>query len=1154
MSDSIELYAGSTSLECTQQLMREYFHSSSCTSGSSPQENALVSLWIVPSREFAEKLRTSLALYSTSPILTPRIQTFHEVAEDILQEVKRPVIPLSEATKLTLLQDVILRLNQQNQLKWFHSICETKGFLQLVSQFIAELKREEIWPDEFITACNNLNSSITPRNRELGLIYQIWQEQLLKMNRYDHEGYLWMARKILEEKSSRFSDRYTHLFVDGFSSLSTTQNLLLQILSSRMKRLLVSVLEDVQGTSQSGQRSLLFRLSNQQIARLRKFDHNSFSHFRFSNSDESALTQSSSHVSLRTATFQHLAHNLFSNPREGNPLTDAEGIEIVAVMGKRNEIHFLTTRIKRLLARNVPAHQIVVVSRNLESQSDLVRELFSEANIPFQWNCGMPLSRNPLLKMVYSVLQTEREDWSYRSLVNLFDSWYFSPCWSSESLDDDLNAMRISFRNLKLQGNRNEILKTLQERLDYAQSLPNPKAKESFESDARCLEFLTHFQTATEPLRESHRFSEWSQILTSLVEELGFLNRVPQQEDVSESVSSSMEFRPLDDIDEAYLAKRDLIAWNLFLNALEEAERVESDSEEESPRLSLDQFQQRIVTFFSHEQMTFEENQQDAIRICDPFEARNFSPEYLFLCGLTEESFPRLDRSPLHFSDEEREHFENHGITFASPDTAQFQEMFLFYQIVTSPTKQLVMSYPATEKNGEPLFPSPYLNALQELFTDEALPVSHWGTLDPVPDAEEVLTEADLRVTAALQAQEHKPQLLRKLMEREKSSRTVQNILSALKMASARFQTRGFTPWEGRFSNPKVQPCIDQLFHANREYSATGLEQFGTCPFRYFLGSVLNIEQMESNEIATDYRTRGTVTHHILETLHQSDFFSTLTISSTEEDESSQEEYVKQFVDRFQELIRQQLPIRSFDSRLRKTLVEIEQNLLEEWGREYAQQYAFYLQQYAQVWDQPPVPVSFEVGFGSFQSQVSGKQSHPPLMIHADSPANNKLSDVHIQGRIDRIDTGSLEGQLVFNLVDYKTGKGETFTLEDVANGSSIQLALYLLAVVELKLVEEQAVPFQIGYWKLKETGFQNGYKSGRGSKFPKPLPEDFVAELRERLESIVPRQVHEMKNGSFIVHNPDEDCTSRCPYKTCCRVGQIRPLKQSLNKQPTSM
>jgi RecB family exonuclease len=156
---------------------------------------------------------------------------------------------------------------------------------------------------------------------------------------------------------------------------------------------------------------------------------------------------------------------------------------------------------------------------------------------------------------------------------------------------------------------------------------------------------------------------------------------------------------------------------------------------------------------------------------------------------------------------------------------------------------------------------------------------------------------------------------------------------------------------------------------------------------------------------------------------------------------------------------------------------------------------------------------------------------------------------VLVGGRIDRVDVGQVDGQAVFTIVDYKTGKQHANATDDVACGRALQLAVYALAVARLEIAGPRAVPFQVGYWCVRQKGFVPGLKQGRRAT-QDPLEQAVWEALVKALEGIIPRLASAIRSGRFPVYNADPDCTSRCDYHTVCRVNQIRPLEARLEKR----
>ena len=116
-----------------------------------------------------------------------------------------------------MLRRVVGSLLEKQQLEYFSGIAHTSGFLDLVSNLISELKRDEVWPEDFervarVVAGAALETegpkqksrsarsrdSGRPRDRELATIYRTYQDLLLAKNLYDGEGRFWSVREALD--------------------------------------------------------------------------------------------------------------------------------------------------------------------------------------------------------------------------------------------------------------------------------------------------------------------------------------------------------------------------------------------------------------------------------------------------------------------------------------------------------------------------------------------------------------------------------------------------------------------------------------------------------------------------------------------------------------------------------------------------------------------------------------------------------------------------------------------------------------------------------------------------------------------------------------------------------------------------------------------
>jgi hypothetical protein len=213
--------------------------------------------------------------------------------------------------------------------------------------------------------------------------------------------------------------------------------------------------------------------------------------------------------------------------------------------------------------------------------------------------------------------------------------------------------------------------------------------------------------------------------------------------------------------------------------------------------------------------------------------------------------------------------------------------------------------------------------------------------------------------------------------------------------------------------------------------------------------------------------------------------------------------------------------------------------MLLRWIEDYFEQHKKY-DAASKGFDEPLRPAHFEVSFG-LRRRGKGTDA-----LGTEKPFELECGDetVRFSGRIDRIDIGVVGGQVVFNVLDYKTGRRAQYSQDDLKAGRALQLPIYAMAVEELLMVDRRAMPWRIGYWYLKDRGFDP-------SCFPEVLADVAQGamqvnpwrELRGTLLARVVELVHGIRDGDFPVYSRDDQCTSHCEFSTVCRVNQVRAI-----------
>ncbi|HEY0983968.1 PD-(D/E)XK nuclease family protein [Schlesneria sp.] len=1086
-------------------------------------------LWLSPTQRIQKSIVRQVVARQGAVCFSPNILTFDQFARKILESEGVPDSPISPVMKRLLIRRIASGLQDQGELRYFRPIAGTTGFLDIVSNFISELKREEIWPEEFVAACRKRKSSFARRDLEIGLIYSRYQEQLAQQNWYDNEGRFWLARNALDRGARGEFANVGLVVVDGFADFTQTQYEILGILSRWIDQIIVAL--PVEPTTT---RPNLFSKPSAAIQRIREqLDAQAKFQLEWLSASGATASTVGSEVGAadsgtgrtqRTKSVQVIADRLFSNPRFLQPSSEADGLEIIAATGPASEWEGVAHRIKALLRSgreesgtvidhganpgSVQPQDIVIGLRTIADDGPRLRDYLRSAGLPVWCEAEVPFTASPMVRAVSSLLQLELEDWPYERLLSVLDSSFFQPNWPELASNRGVRVVAAVLRQLQLGGGRETILRVVGRAAGEPASDPVAEERGATAAARVALPLLTRLSRSLDQLRRSHTLADWADVLASIGEDLGWTRRHLKADDS--------------------LAESESRDWDLLQRILRTAAEADQKLSEggRARSMKLPEFCAEMSDLLSHETLKAEIEPGGSIRILGMEQIRNLEIPHLFLLGMTENSFPMSRSDDCLFSEAERREFLEQGVILRHRSSHQADEMFLFYSVVTRARKSLTLSYPAVNLKGQPVFSSPYVTALTTLFTKGAFVETYEGQLNPVPTVDRALTPTDVRLAAMVQAHTGHPELFRAVLEWEPLRKTAFNSLAACDVAHHRFHQHGFTPYEGRLELPQNQALLQHWFGPRHQFSATELESYAKCPFQFWLSTVLRIAPVDSPEEGTDFAARGTLLHDVLAELLKEGF--------AEDPDALRS--------RFHELVSTQLDRRIPDTDLQRALIEVERLILLRWGDAFAEQHSSYTEQIGNVFRRveslPP-----EIPFGRLpDAPASDDQSNPEIRF------GNEETGVKVRGRIDRVDCGTIEGQNAFLVIDYKTGQRPSLKREDMISGRSIQLALYLTAVRRLGLVAPDAVPFQMGYWALKETG----YKPGLTKKFKNhaPLEEAVVKSLDVLLDDLLPRLAEGIRSGNFIVENNDDNCTGRCQYRTVCRVNQLRPLAEALGKR----
>jgi ATP-dependent helicase/DNAse subunit B len=1088
MPASVHLVCGPAGSDTTRRLLARYRAATRSDPGAA--------LWLGPTHRSVETLRERLL--DEGACLAPQLFPFQDFVEELIRVNDPGARPLSNVQRRLLADNLVAELHARKELSHFERVIETRGFAEGVFSLLAELKRHEIWPAQLARAAyrrgyrgsqvgREINGrAISRKDRQCARIYARYQQRLIRHHLYDLEGRFWYARDLLARGLRRPFGAVRAVFVDGFTTFTRTQHDILAALCQWIEELWLT-LPDEPGD----ERGELFtgpRTTRHKLEPLRP-------HVEFHSCPADGKP------APRPTGLVHLEGQLFRPLRLTVPSANADGLLCLEAPGTLGETRMVARQIKTLLLEGTPAEDIVVTLRDVQPYADLVREVFAEYGIPVDIEGTESLLRNPAVATLLRAMRLPDDDWPFPAVTALLRSTYFAPDWPEVRADPEAaQHAEVLLRLLGEPRGRAAYLAAVHRWVERPQpGLEDEQAEESrrqriHQLAQRCQPFLVRFFQTWDKAPAQGALVDLTAWLRVLAEDLGIVRT-------------------------AAGSPRDGAVLRRWWEELEEWTRLEQRLRGTAQTFTRAQFLRMLNALAAEAGLARTPRGPGRVRVLSAALARGLEAPVVLVMGLGERSFPQLTAPEPFFDEPERQSFRQAGLDFLCVGDLMPDEMLLFYQVVTRARRQLVLSYPAVDEKGQALLPSSFLTAILACFRPGAVRVERRQMLIDRYEKDPPLCppEHRVQVASALAAGAGGAAGL--------PADLAANLSAAATMIRLRQHAPEFNPYDGMLRHPAAIATVGQMFGPGRIFSPTALEDYVTCPFRFFLRHVLRLEPLEEPSEDIEVTRRGQAFHRALARLHTQ--LQSLGITQPTEAVDEQVQFqlgqaIKEYVDRA-------------PSPASKKLWELEGHRL----RRSAARYRSHWTEFVEPWRErqvEPQPYRFEVDFGL----PTGEGSAPtkPLIIRSDDV------EVHISGRIDRVDTAPLPDGIGFWIIDYKTGRGSHYTSTDLSDFRRLQLTLYALAVEEVLLAGQQARPLGLAYWLVTDVG----------PKIVLPARGQVVwldetnrwRQIRERLQAWVVTLVANIRQGRFPLKPRDQDCTATCDFAQICRITQGRLADKS--------
>jgi ATP-dependent helicase/nuclease subunit B len=1034
---------------------------------------------------------------------------FYKLYHRLLNIAGQPVRALDQTGRFRLLRAVLEGLQANRELKYFNPIAHTPGFVREIANFIDELKQGVV-PIEWFK-----QQAETRKDKELALIYEAYQQRLIVNQLVDREGEGWLALDVLRQDDKRLIEgQPLHLklplkllLVDGFDQLSPLQASLIARLSGRAGQALVTL------TTVTEREDTIGRRFKQALERLKEV------HVSEAQPEPKITVLSATRAEDgRAPDMRQLLASIFKT--SAAPVEWQRNVHMLEAPDPAREVAAVLRRVKRLLLAGCSPDDILIALRDWVGYGAHFATFMRTYGLPLALHYGEPLTQNATVIALLNLLALHSSDFKRRDLLDALRSPYFTPIGMDSAHLDALE--RVSHALLVISG-RETWLEALGEAAhvkgedeDDSETIIEAALAAHLKEQLRAF-----FDAVTPPAQASvSEYVHWIERLIgpdpqqSQDEKSDINTELTAKAQSAQSDEAVYRLRMLENVRKdalPYIVSRDIAAMQAFkrvLRGLLSGQELLKTLGEDKPVM--------WATFFADLRAAVETESVNSaplrsgrVLVTTAANARGLPHKHLFVLGLSEGLFPMRQPEDALYTDKERLRLKDKKIPLLTRAERAVDDG-LFYELIGLPRETLTLSRPYLEK-GSLWIESHLWRAVRQVFSSVDVERVAAGT---VVRAEEAASqeEAALALAAALSA---KAQGVSSLKEAGLYNWILKqhgdywaHIRLGRSIEARRMSHQPHDAYSGRLRDAVLVEHVAKTLGANRAWSASQLNEFGQCGFRFFAKRLLKLEKLEEPEEGMNALVLGSLYHKILENTYMRLAATNTTITLDNMGTALdilREEAARVLANAPREMHFRATPVWEGEKRVILRRLEAivrkdfsEDSPLNRWSAEI-----------------PRRPYQLEAPFGI----------DAPLTI--DLPDGERL---RMRGFIDRIDR---QGDAAI-VVDYKSGSTK-IPVSEMQIGRNFQMMLYLLALPQI-LAAVDAPKHVLGgmFWHIR-----SGETSGEVTS-----DHEAIDEARAHLSAYL--QAGRVGDFAAIATKTEEGkCTRYCEFAQMCRIAVMNRNKR---------
>lgn len=984
---------------------------------------------VVPEQDTNEKQRLMMnkAKEYGYGIFNIDVVSFDRIAHyvfDILNIEPSEENIIDDDAKTMILVLILSRL--KDKLKYFTRQAKKIGFAEKLTKAMSEFYSYDV-DDKVIDEVIEKTNSVHMKNKlqDLKIILSEFKNRL-KENSYS----------IKEDKYDKLKDEISRVDIfndaivafEGFTGFTPVQLMIFKKIVDVAKDVYVLIdLREGEKENNIDEKKLKkadpFYLSKKFILDIAK---------TIGEEDPNVLVERFEDNNEKASDLMFVENNIYKYQKKDDvSIPDIKNINIYECRNAEEEVINIAHVIIKLLKENntYKYNDIRVVVPSVNDYTDIIIRIFNKYNIPFFVDDSKTILNSPYIETIRSAIDVVNSDFSYDSVMRYINAGLIEKNNNIFNLDNFIREFGIRGVSRYKYGEEKG------KRIDYGfepiidhwrkkQEKYAEKKGEKFDFEkSKYYKILETKRKLFDPLLTLYDALNKKKSISSYITAIEeFVKNVDLNNRFDKFLKRLVRFSEDNGIVEKFDRELDVLvaSQQVTIKALNSIKSINGIMNDD---ISIDEFSRLFDVGFVDKGVKTIPHALDQVVIGDFMRSRFYRPKVEICMGMNLSKVPATTTDESIIDDNMRKAFEGvKELSQTTEETALNQRLYI-YQALANPTDKLILSYPRLNIGGESDERSSVITSIIDLFDvkDKDI-VKRIERFDI-----DFYQDSDLEDFIAA----NMPELRRAYMIGEEDSKRKTSSINLATKKAIRYlhnknnenrdydiSLKSILGRKNYFTAEKLNDKLaTELFSISRDGtvgSASSIESFNNCPYKYFLEKTIGLTERKSYEVSS--LDLGNFIHKVFEV-----FFSKVhDLSNIKEKEidkglvaASNEALEDVF--NFNELkYGEQIFFGSNKLDLIKSVTNdlIKQSIL-------------------RIQD-----ISKKSEFDNNFEELSFKNEIKNTM------ENNELI---IEGRVDKVELAVDDDNVYVNVVDYKSGsKAKEIELKKVIDGVSIQLILYL--------------------------------------------------------------------------------------------------------------